>query len=391
MEKQLFSEAIAMQDDLSSWRQTLHQMPELGIKLPQTIRFVAEELSKMGISCEINEEISCITAMLGEGGKCFMLRSDMDGLPIHEETGLAFASDNGCMHACGHDMHAAILLGAAKLLKQHEKELQGRVKLFFQSGEETFNGAKEAIRCGVLENPHVDAAFAMHVSSTVPVGVIAYGKMPMSSVYGFKITLTGKGGHGSTPELCIDPINTGVHVYLALQELIARECHPSAEVVLTLGQFAAGDAANVIPQTAVLQGTLRTFDAKTREYMIKRINEIVADVASTYRTQAEIEVLSDVPGVVCDEELNAEIAEGIKKMNSEFIIRPSFHAMGSEDFAFFSEVLASSSYFALGAGVEDKSKRAPQHNPKVLFNETCLPIGAAAYAATAVNWLKQHS
>lgn len=348
-----------MKAELSSWRRSLHQMPELGLRLPQTVKFIAEELSKMGISCEVNEDISCITAIVGEGDKCFMLRSDIDALPVCEETGLEFASSNGCMHACGHDMHAAILLGAAKLLKQHEKELNGKVKLFFQSGEETFEGAKEAIRIGILENPHVDAAFAMHVSSV-------------------------------TPELCIDPINAGVHVYLALQELIARECHPSSEVALTLGQFTAGDASNVIPQTAILQGTLRTFDANARVHMIKRINEIVPAVAAAYRTQAEIGVLSDVPSVICDTGLNAEIAEGLQKMNSDLIVSSAFHAMGSEDFAFFSEALPSSSYFALGAAVEDLSKRAPQHNPKVLFNETCLPIGAAGYAVAAVNWLKQH-
>lgn len=390
MSKELLKEANMLSEELSVWRRALHQIPELDLKLPNTVKYVTEQLDNMGISYEVNEEISCVTALIGSGEACFLLRSDMDGLPVEERTDLEFASKNSCMHACGHDMHAAILLGAAKLLKAHESELNGTVKLLFQSGEETFRGAKAAINWGVLENPRVDAAFAMHVSGTVPVGVLAYGETPMASVYGFKITIHGHGGHGSTPEMCIDPINAGVQIYLALQALIARECPAAEEAVLTIGQFTSGNAANIIPQEAVLQGTLRTFKKEISEMLVKRISEIVPAVAEAYRTTVDMEVLSNVPCVSCDKGLNEECLDSIRGLDETLTLLPVYHVMGSEDFAFISDRVPSS-YFAIGAGVEDESKWVAQHNPEILFNEKTLPQGAAIYAQTAMDWLEKHT
>ena len=182
MKDQFLQEAESMQNELSGWRESLHQIPETGTHLPKTVAFVKEHLEALGIAYHIYEECSCITVTFGKGEPCILLRSDMDGLPINEESGEPFASKNGCMHACGHDLHTTILLGAAKLLKDHEKELKGTVKLIFQSGEETFEGAKAAIEAGVMENPKVDAAFAMHVASTRAHNVIIDGEYPMSSV-----------------------------------------------------------------------------------------------------------------------------------------------------------------------------------------------------------------
>ncbi len=393
MKNQLLQEAREMQEQLTAWRHALHQIPELGLTLPQTTAFVREQLDAMGISYQEHADISCITAVLGNAekgsGKCFLLRSDMDALPMAEESGESFASDNGCMHACGHDLHTSVLLGAARLLKSHEEELNGTVKLLFQSGEETFEGAKAAIEAGVLENPHVDASFAMHVASILSNNMIIYGDYPMSSVYGFRITLTGKGTHGSTPESGIDPINTGVHIHLALQELIAREVPASEEAVLTIGSFNAGSAPNVIPERAVLEGTLRTFKPKLREMLIQRIHEVVDSVSMTYRTEANIEVLSDVPAVACDADLNKEITATIREMDGTVGLYPLYHVMGSEDFAFISEKVPSS-YFGLGAGVPDKAKWIGQHNPKVRFTDDCLALGAAVYAQTTINWLNNH-
>ena len=244
------------------------------------------------------------------------------------------------------------------------------------------------MEAGVLENPHVDAAFAAHVFAAIPYGTIGYGvEAMMASVYGFKITLTGRGGHGSAPEGCIEPINAGVEVYHALQALIARECPPSAEAALTIGQFTAGNAANVIPERCVLQGTLRTFNEEVRTMLIRRINEIVPAVAAAYRTTCEIEELSNVPSVTCNEELNAEYSKSVESLeNPGTTINGGFRFMGSEDFAVISAKIPAS-YFVVGAGVEDQSKWKGQHNPKILFNEKALPLGAAMYAKIAMDWL----
>lgn len=388
--KELLKEAQDMKEELVSLRRSLHQMPELDLNLPKTSAFVQEELKKLGVSYKLLVNGSCVVAEIGKGEKCFLLRSDMDGLPMAEETGLPFASKNGCMHACGHDLHATTLLGAAKLLKRHEAELPGVVKLVFQPGEETFNGAKAAVEDGLLENPHVDAAFAMHVSSGVSPMCIGYGADPMAAVYGFQIDLEGVGGHGSTPELGVDPINTGVHIYLALQELLAREIPAAKEAALTIGQFAAGSASNIIPQTARLQGTLRVFDKELREYLIRRIGEVVEGVAATYRTKAKLTVICDVPAVHNDEALSKEFLACLHEMKPDEKLLPIYHVMGSEDFAFISERVPSC-YFAMGAAVEDPSKILGHHNPKTLFNEDCLPTAVAAYTCVACEWLKNHA
>lgn len=379
-------EAEKLQPQLVAWRRSLHQMPEVGINLPQTMAFLKEELEKLGISYHYYGEISCIEATLGQGDKCFLLRSDVDGLPVKEEAAVPFRSTNGNMHGCGHDLHGAILLGAAKLLKDHEQELPGRVKLLFQSGEEVFQGAKAAIEAGVLKD--VQAAFAMHVIAMMPVGVVMTGKEPMASVDGFKITLTGRGGHGSMPEAAIDPINAAVQVYLALQSLIAREIGGTEEAVLTIGQLTAGEVANVIPEQAVLQGTLRTFKPELRQRLVERIEAVSTGVAATYRCQCQVEKISECAGVVTDDAVTATVQKAIGKVASELRILGGAHGMGSEDFAQITEKVPSA-YFMMGAGPEDEKKRYGQHNPKIEFNEDVLPLGAAIYAQTAVDWLKE--
>lgn len=389
MENELMKEAAGLQSQLVEWRRTLHQIPEIGINLPQTVSFVKERLEEMGVSYKVYEDISCIEAIIGSGGKCFLLRSDMDALPVKEEADVAFRSTNGCMHGCGHDMHAAILLGAVKLLKSHESELKGTVKLLFQSGEEVFKGARAAVEGGVLENPHVEAAFAVHVIAMMPAGVMMTGKEPMSSVDGFKITLTGHGGHGSMPEACVDPINAAVQVYLALQSLMAREVGGTEEAVLTIGQLTAGDVANVIPERAVLQGTLRTFKKEVRERIVKRIREVSEGVAMTYRCKVEYEVLSACPSVITDDAVTAQVEESIKSLLPQAQVIHGSHGMGSEDFAEITDKVPGA-YYMLGAGPEDPAKRLGQHNPKIEFNEDVLSTGAAIYAKTAMDWLRSN-
>lgn len=390
MENEFVKEATGLQSQLVEWRRTLHQIPEVGMNLPQTITFIKERLDELRVTYKVYEDISCIEATIGSGEKCFLLRSDVDALPVVEEADVPFKSTNGCMHGCGHDMHGTILLGAAKLLKAHENELKGTVKLLFQSGEEVFKGAKAAIEAGVLEDPHVDAALAMHVIAMIPTGVMMTGKEAMASVDGFKITLTGHGGHGSMPELCADPINAAVQVYLALQSLIAREVGGTEEAVLTIGQLAAGDVANVIPERAVLQGTLRTFKKDVRERIVKRIKEVAQGVALTYRCEMDYEVLSACPSVITDDDVTEQVEESVKSLNLQAQIMHGAHGMGSEDFAEITDRVPSA-YYMMGAGPEDQEKRLGQHNPKIEFNEDVLSIGAAIYAKVAMDWLEKNA
>lgn len=386
MKENIEQDAQRLQSQLVSWRRKLHQIPEVGVQLPQTMDFIKQELDKMGISYHFYEEISCIEATLGQGKKCFLLRSDVDALPVQEEADVPFRSTNGNMHGCGHDLHGAILLGAAKLLKDREKELPGRVKLLFQSGEEVFQGAKAAVEAGVLRD--VQAAFAAHVIAMMPVGSVLTGKEAMASVDGFEITIIGKGGHGSMPEAAIDPINGAVQVYLALQSLIAREVAGTEEAVLTVGQLAAGEVANVIPEKAVLQGTLRTFKPELRRRLVERIQQVAFAVAEAYRCGCEYRAISQCDSVVTDDEVTALVAEVIGKVEPSWKVVQGAHGMGSEDFAQITREVPAA-YYMIGAGPEQERKRYGQHNPKIEFNEDVLHAAAAIYAQTAIAWLEK--
>ena len=395
-----------MAADLAAWRHDLHRSPELANDLPQTSAYVQARLTEMGIPFRTLVDGSCVVALVGKGaraahegaaeddacGTVVMLRADMDSLPVAEESGEPFASDNGCMHACGHDLHATALLGAARLLKEHEDELvalDGTVKLLFQPGEETFTGARAALAEGLLESPAPEAAFAMHVNSQSPLGLVLYGNPALSGVYGFRITLAGKGGHGSSPEICVDPITAGVHVHLALQELISREVSAMKEVALTIGKFCGGAAANVIPDSCVLEGTMRGFDPALMDALKARIGELVEGVAKTYRVGWEIEVLSDVPPLVLDDAMTAACRGYVGAALPEAAFLPLFHAMASEDFALISERVPSA-YFTVGAAAADTDEHFAQHHPRVRFDDAELPLGAAAYAAVALGYLADH-
>ena len=212
--EKLLEAAKQLEPQLQEWRRTLHRHPEVGFDLPQTKALVQKALTEMGYAPQDCGKCGVLALAGGKKpGKVILLRGDMDALPVAEESGEPFASTNGCMHACGHDMHATALLGAARMLKAREAELvdaNATVKLLFQPGEETFEGARAAIADGLLQNPRPQVAFAMHVNSQSPLGLVLYGSPALSGVYGFRITLQGKGGHGSSPEICIDPITAGV-------------------------------------------------------------------------------------------------------------------------------------------------------------------------------------
>lgn len=375
-------------------RRHFHRHPEVRNELFETVKYVKAQLEDMGY--QVQEICQCGLVVLAGGkkpGKCILIRGDMDALPMPEDTGLEFSSENpGAMHACGHDLHMAMLLGAAKLLKEHEDEIEGTVKICFQPNEETFGGAKAMIEAGVLENPHVDAAFAIHVGSMADVGTLDYGKgLTMGSADGFSIHVKGKGCHGAAPNSGISPINIGVHIYLALQELLAREVNPAEQCTLTVGSMLFGDGAtNVIPSEGVLNGTMRGFNAELINHLRQRVKEISVGTARVFGGDAEVEWLFSSPAMYCDPEFTDEVVRyAADVVGQDRMIPKKSRATGSEDFAYFGEKVPSQ-IFWLGAGVDDKTKRISNHNPKVLFSEDALPYGAAVYTQCAIEWLKEH-
>ena len=387
-----YERALALKEETVAHRRFFHVNAEVGLNMPKGQAYVLEELAKLGIEAK-----PCghgVSATIGNGGKCLLLRADMDALPMGEESGLDFACPTGTeAHTCGHDFHVAMLLTAAKMLKENEANLEGTVKFMFQPAEETFEGAKNMLENGILENPAPDAALAYHVTSgKMPVGIYMYNNAStmMFSVDGFKITIKGKGAHGAYPHASIDPINIAVHVYTALEALIAREVDPAKANLLTIGKFTAGTASNIIPETAELQGTIRSNDKPSRELLVRRMKEIAVRTAEVYGGSAEIEMLSEVPPLICDPKLTNEFVGYMKDMNIPGAMPyPGISASASEDFASIADKIPGT-FMYLSAGFLDDRGLAPAHNPKVMFNEDVCPIGAASYAHCATEWLKNN-
>lgn len=368
-------------------RRYFHTNAEVGLEMPKAAAYVMEQLTRYGLQPE-----RCghgVTASLGKGGRTLLLRADMDALPMKEESGESFACPTGTeAHTCGHDFHAAMLLTAAKLLKENEAALKGTVRFMFQPAEETFEGAKDMIAHGILD--HVDGALAFHVASgRMPVGLYSYnsGGVMMSSVDGFRITVKGRGAHGAYPNLAVDPINIAVHIYLALEALIAREADPAKNCVLTVGNFSAGSAPNIIPDTAVLQGTLRTNDPACRKLLVKRLKETAVGTAGVYGGSAEITMLSEVPPLICDKAFTDQMVSYLQEIPG-LTPHPDTSANASEDFAVIAAQIPSA-FMYLSAGFQDQRGDAPAHNPKVRFNEEVCLIGPACLAHCAARWLEE--
>jgi hippurate hydrolase len=330
----------------------------------------------------------------------------MDALPIREESGVDFLSENeGKMHACGHDMHTAMLLAAARILKTHEDEICGTVKLMFQSAEEIFEGSRDMIEAGVLTEPAVDAALMIHVMAGMPLPagsvIVCDGGISAPGADYFTITIQGKGCHGSMPNAGIDPINAAAHIITALQELHARELALTEEAVLTIGTIHGGNAANVIPDSVELGGTIRTYDETVRAMLKTRMTEIAQGVASAFRATATVSFGSGCPCLKNDaalsqctvtyaKELLGSLAFSVGQLAAMSGGGSSSKSAGSEDFAYVSQE-APSIMLALAAGDPEQGYCFPQHHPKVRFDEAALANGCAVYAYSAMRWLAEHN
>ncbi|AUN13555.1 M20 metallopeptidase family protein [Paraclostridium sordellii] len=387
-------QAKLIKEDLLNYRRTIHSNPEVGDKLPKTKAFVMDKLREFGYEpIEICESGIVATIEGNKSSKTFLLRADMDALPMKEDTNCDFKSNNGCMHSCGHDMHTTMLLGAAKLLKQNQDQIEGTVKLVFQPDEEGFTGAKKMINAGVLENPKVNAAMAMHVHSGTPSNVVLYGLgTSIAGCNRFRIVVKGIGCHGAMPETGIDPINIAAHIYLSLQEITSREIPSTKPTVLTIGKFVGGDAPNIIPKEVIMEGTIRSLDKELGQFIFNRINDIVKSTAKMFRGEAELIELSSVPPLANDTNLAKELGSYVKDLVGEKgVVEFEGGGMGSEDFASYSYEVPSV-YFMLGAGTKQENPLygEPMHNNKVVFNEDIMVTGAAMHAYCAIKWLKNN-
>lgn len=393
--KNIETEAKALLPKLTEIRRSIHQNPETGFNTSHTLGIIEKELLNLGYASE-----RCgrggIVAEIGSGEPVFLLRADIDALPIKEESGLDFASKNGNMHACGHDMHTAMLLGAAKLLKNHENELRGTVKLMFQSAEELLLGANDMIQGGVLEG--VDEAFMIHVMTGIPLDagtvIVSDPGVSAPSADMFEITVRGRGTHGSMPEKGIDPIIATCHIVSAISEIKSREIAIGERAVLTFGSINAGEGANVIPDKAVLKGSLRAFDKHTHDKLKTRLSEVSVAIGTAFNADVTVRFTGGCPALENDAELADEIYKCLKSnLNegkvytaSEFT-KSGNSSSGSEDFAYISAKVPSL-MVAVAAGDSRQGHTHPLHHPEVTFDESALAVGAAVYALAAFNRLK---
>ena len=398
MKEQLLAQARELQPMLEEFRRDLHKHPETGFDLTYTKAKVKAALEEMGYEPEECGKAGLVMTVGGKKpGKVFLLRADMDALPLPEETEYEFKSQNsGKMHACGHDMHATMLMGAAKLLKEHEDEIEGTIKLMFQPAEEIFAGAADMIANGALENPKPDAGMMIHVAIGSPHAsgtfVVPVEGISMASVDQYVITVKGKGGHGSTPHLAIDPITAAAHIHIALQEINSREINGHDFGVFTTCKVRAGETFNVIPEIVEMSGTIRTVDGSGQisKYIRKRMEEIAKGVGMALRCEVDVQFPMDCPALV----VNGAVSDCAKAYLSELagedsVIMNAVPSNGSEDFALISQAIPAVNV-DLVAGSKQDGYELYVHNPKSSFDDSVLWKGSAGYAFMAMRWLEEH-
>jgi len=387
----LLAYAKEIAPEIVSIRRDLHQHPELSLAEHRTAQVVEEYLKTLGLTPQIMFKTGVVATIRGtRPGKTVALRADMDALPILEQAKHDYTSVMpGVMHACGHDGHTAILLGAAKLLATNNN-FPGDVKLIFQPAEEGPGGALPMIEAGVLANPTVDAALGLHVGTIgVRAGQIALREGPMcASPDTITIIIRGKGGHGAHPHLSVDAVVAASHVVIALQTIVSRETDPLAAVVLSLGTINGGYRENVIADEVTIKGTVRTLSAEIRATMPERIERIIKGVCDSLRSTYEFTYEMGYPVLVNDSALTSLVEKtGQRVLGSTNVLRAPAPSMGGEDFSYFAEKVPAC-FFALGALNEAKECHYPIHHPKFNFDEDAIPYGMAILAEAAIAYLE---
>lgn len=382
----ILEEARKLQEELVSYRRHLHENPELGYELPKTAGFVKEKLEEFGYEPETMLDYGLI-AEIGKPGKKILLRADMDALPIIEESGLEFSSSNDNSHTCGHDIHTTVMLGVAKLLKAHENELEGTVRLEFQPAEELLTGSADMVEAGLLDG--VDVALAAHVQPMEPASFLFREGISMTGANNYRIKVKGVGSHGAMPFNGVDPVFIATQIINATQSIVSRELPIDKSAVITTGGFESAGAINVIPKEVTIEGTARTYDEETRVYLKERLPELAEGIAKAYRGEIEFEWLSDVPSLVNDPELTQSVREYAKEaVGDEFDINEYGLAQASEDFAFVSQRVPTT-YFNIGMA-QDGVERHPVHHPQVVFNEDMISPTVAVFVESTIAWLRDN-
>lgn len=383
-------EALKIKDEIINIRRDFHAHPELGFEEYRTSAKIKEFLDKENIPYKEVAGTGVCAIIKGKyAGKTIALRSDMDALPINEKNTCDYASkESGKMHACGHDGHLAILLGAAKILNKYKEQLKGNIKLLFEPAEETVGGASYMIKEGVLENPYVDAVLGLHVTEDLDVGKIKVKNGVVNAASNpFTITVKGKGGHGAAPHATIDPIVMASHLVLALQPIVSREISPANPAVITVGSIHGGSAQNIIPDEVQLRGIIRTMTKEDREYATKRLEEVVKGITTTFRGKYSIDIEESYPCLYNDDTMVELLRENAKKViNEENVTIQKSASMGVESFAYFANERPAVFYF-LGARNSEKGIVSPAHNALFNIDEDCIPIGIAIQCQTAFDYL----
>lgn len=389
-----FKEAVTIKEELVSIRRKLHEYPELGMEEFETSKFIKEFLKSEGI--EFKEYATTGVCGIIKGtkesnieGKTIALRADMDGLPLEDKKNCSYSSKvKGKMHACGHDAHTSILLGAAKILNKNKKLFNGNIKLIFEPAEETIGGSKIMIEEGILENPKVDAIVGLHVEEGLECGKIMVKEGYVNAASNpFKIKIIGSGGHGAYPHLTVDPILTTSHLVIALQSIISREINTLNPTVITVGAINGGTAQNIIPEEVEIKGIIRTLNKDDRAFAVKRVEEITKSITETFRAKAEIYIEESYPNLYNNKSM-VKILKNISNnvIKNENLLEQEHSKLGVESFAYFAEKVPGVFYF-LGSGNKKKNITHQAHGNLFDIDEECLPIGVAFQCEIAIEYL----
>ncbi len=389
-------------DDMVALRRTLHQWPEIGNDLPITREKVLEALDGLPLDVTLHETTSGIAAVLdgGKPGPTVLLRGDMDALPLTEDTGLDFSSrSEGSMHACGHDTHTAMLVGAAKLLSAQRADIAGRVLFMFQPGEEGNHGARFMLDEGLLDLPArsdgspspVTAAFALHITSALPTGWLSSrGGSIMAAADTLYITVKGRGGHASEPYRALDPIPIACEIVQALQTMITRRIDVFDPAVVTVGKIVAGTVNNIIPETAHIEGTIRAVSEHTRRTVHDGIRRVAEGIAAAHDAEVIVRLEDGYP-VTVNDKTQADIALDLASelVGADKTLRLPNPIMGAEDFSYVLQEVPGAMVFLGGTPLErNLATAAPNHSNRVMFDEEAMVTGTAMYAAMALNHLR---